>query len=124
MDGTTKARRTRVERGIYRQPNGRLAVCAPHAGRLHIRTCDGDLEAACRAREDLVAALAAGRVPASPRLRLDTVAGRWSAHFEAMVAAGERHRRTYEAHRFHLDHDILPPPRAQADRLADRRRHR
>ncbi|HEY2053152.1 MAG TPA: site-specific integrase [Solirubrobacterales bacterium] len=25
-----------------------------------------------------------------------------------MVAAGERHRRTYEAHRFHLDHDLLP----------------
>jgi hypothetical protein len=25
------------------------------------------------------------------------------ARFEAMVAAGERHRRTYEAHRFHLD---------------------
>lgn len=47
-------------------------------------------------------------MPASPRLRLDAVAGRWSARFEAMVAAGERHRRTYEAHRFHLDHDILP----------------
>jgi integrase len=46
-------------------------------------------------------------VPASPRLRLDTVAGRWSACFEAMVAAGERHRRTYEAHHFHLAHDIL-----------------
>jgi integrase len=52
--------------------------------------------------------LEAGQVPPSPRLRLDTVAGRWSARFEAMVAAGERHRRTYEAHRFHLDHDILP----------------
>jgi integrase len=25
-----------------------------------------------------------------------------------MVAAGERHPRTYEAHRFHLDHDLLP----------------
>jgi integrase len=57
---------------------------------------------------DLISALEAGRVPASPRLRLDTVAGRWSKRFEAMVAAGERHHRTYEAHRFHLDHDILP----------------
>ncbi len=108
MAETRSARRTRVERGIYRQPNGRLAVCARRAGRLHFRTCDGDLEAARRARADLVAALAAGRVPASPRLRLDTVAARWSARFEAMVAAGERHRRTYEAHRFHLDHDLLP----------------
>lgn len=103
-----KARRVRVERGIYRQPNGRLTVCTRHAGRLHFRTCDGDLEAARRAREELVAGLATGRVPASPRLRLDTVAARWSARFEAMVAAGERHRRTYEAHRFHLDHDLLP----------------
>jgi hypothetical protein len=108
MAETTKARRTRVERGIYRQPNGRLAVCARHAGRLHFRTCDGDIEAARRARVELVAALAAGRVPASPRLRLETVATRWGARFEAMVAAGERHRRTYEAHRFYLDHDLLP----------------
>jgi integrase len=102
------SRRTRVERGIYRQPNGKLAVCARRAGRLHFRTCGGDLGGARRARADLISALEAGRVPASPRLRLDTVAGRWSARFEAMVAAGERHRRTYEAHRFHLDHDILP----------------
>jgi integrase len=100
--------RTRVERGIYRQPNGKLAVCARRAGRLHFRTTGCDLEAARRAREELIAALEAGRVPASPRLRLDTVAGRWSTRFEAMVAAGERHRRTYEAHRFHLDHDVLP----------------
>jgi integrase len=108
MAETTKPRRTRVERGIYRQSNGRLAVCARRAGRLHFRTCGGDLEVARRAREELVAALAGGRVPASPRLRLDTVAARWSERFEAMVAVGERHRRTYEAHRFHLDHDILP----------------
>lgn len=107
MAETTKAR-TRVERGIYRQSNGKLAVCARHAGRLHFRTCGGDLEVARRARAELVAGLAAGRISASPRLRLDTVAARWSGRFEAMVASGERHRRTYEAHRFHLDHDILP----------------
>jgi integrase len=108
MSEGPKKGRKRVERGIYSQPNGKLAVCARHAGRLHFHTCDGDLEAARRAREELVAELAAGRVPASPRLRLDTVATRWSSRFEAMVAAGERHRRTYEAHRFHLDHDLLP----------------
>jgi integrase len=108
MAETTMAGRTRIERGIYRQPNGKLAVCARHAGRLHFRTCEGDLQTARRARKELIEGLAAGRVPASPRLRLDTVAARWSARFEAMVEAGERHRRTYEAHRFHLDHDILP----------------
>lgn len=108
MAAETKAGRTRVERGIYRQPNGKLAVCARRAGRLHFRTTGSDLGEARRAREELIAALEAGQVPASPRLRLDTVAARWSERFEAMVAAGERWPRTYEAHRFHLDHDLLP----------------
>ena len=108
MPETSSPRRTRVERGIYRQPNGKLAVFARRAGRLHFRTAERDLGAARRARAELIAALAAGRVPASPRLRLDTVAARWSERFAAMVAAGERRPRTYEAHRFHLDHDLLP----------------
>jgi hypothetical protein len=107
-------RRTRVERGIYRQPNGNYAVCARHAGRLHFRTCSRDLKAARRAREELIAALAAGKMPASPRLRFDTVAGWWLERFEAKVAAGERHPRTLEAHRYHLEHNLLP-------RLASRR---
>lgn len=47
-------------------------------------------------------------MPASPRLRLDTVAGWWCERFEAKVAAGERHPRTLEAHRFYLEHDLLP----------------
>jgi len=108
MADATKPRRTRVERGIYRQANGNFAVCARRAGRLHFRTAGTDLAAARRAREDLIEALEAGQVPASPRLRFDTVAARWSERFEAMVAAGDRHPRTYEAHRFHLDHDLLP----------------
>ena len=107
-------RRTRVERGVYRQPNGNYAVCARHAGRLHFRTVGRDIEAARRAREELVAALAAGKMPASPRLRFDTVAGWWLARFEAKVAAGERHPRTLEAYRYHLEHNLLP-------RLASRR---
>jgi hypothetical protein len=108
MAAETKAGRTRVERGIYRQPNGKLAVCARRAGRLHFRTTGSNLAEARRARADLIAALEAGRVPASPHLRLDTVASLWSERFEAMVAAGDRRPRTYEAHRFHLDHDLLP----------------
>jgi integrase len=105
---TESPRRTRVERGIYRQPNGKYAVCARRAGRLHFRTAGTDLAAARGVREDLIAALQAGRVPASPRLRFDTVAGWWSERFKAMVEAGDRHARTLEAHRFHLDHDLLP----------------
>ncbi len=114
MPPTKSPRRTRVERGVYRQPNGNYAICARHAGRLHFRTVGRDLAAARRAREELVAALAAGRIPASPRLRFDTVAGWWLARFEAKVAAGERHPRTLEAHRYHLEHNLLP-------RLASRR---
>jgi len=47
-------------------------------------------------------------MPASPRLRFDTVAGWWLERFEAKVAAGERHPRTLEAHRYHLEHNLLP----------------
>jgi integrase len=103
-----KPRRIRVERGIYRQANGNFAVCARRAGRLHFRTAGTNLEAARRAREKLIVTLEAGRVPASPRLRFDTVAARWGKRFESMVVAGDRHPRTLEAHRFHLDHDLLP----------------
>lgn len=108
MADGTKPHRTRVECGIYRQANGSFTVCARRAGRLHFRAAGGDLVAARRKRAELIAALEAGRVPASPRLRFDTVAGRWRERFEAMVEVGDRHARTLEAHRFHLDHDLLP----------------
>jgi integrase len=98
-----------VERGIYRQANGKYAVCARRAGRLHFRTAGVDLTGARRAREELIAALEAGLVPASPRLRFDTVAGWWRERFEAKVAAGERHPRTLEAHLYQLEQNLLPP---------------
>lgn len=88
MAAGRKAGRTRVERGIYRQPNSKLEVCARRAGRLHFRTAGQDLGEARCAREELVMALAAGRVPASLRLRFDTVSRRWLGRFEAKVEAG------------------------------------
>jgi hypothetical protein len=51
----------------------------------------------------------AGIAPASPRLRFATVATRWLERFEAKVAAGERHPRTLEAHRYMLTGDGLSP---------------
>lgn len=108
MADGTKQRRTRVERGIYRQANGNYAVCARRAGRLHFRTAGADLEAARRARTKLIAALEEGQVPASPRLRFDTVAGWWRERFEAMVEAGDRHARTLEAHCYQLERNLLP----------------
>jgi hypothetical protein len=43
MATATRPRRTRVELGIDRQPNGKYAVCARRAGRLHFRTAGDDL---------------------------------------------------------------------------------
>jgi len=60
------------------------------------------------AREALVAAIETGREPVSPRLRFDTVADWWIERFETRVAAGERHPRTLESHRYHLECHLLP----------------
>lgn len=46
MADGAKPRRTRVERGIYRQANRNLAVRARRAGRLQFRTAGTDLIAA------------------------------------------------------------------------------
>jgi hypothetical protein len=97
--GSTSAGRVRVERGIYRQPNGKFAVCWRHAGRLRFRTVGGDLAEARQERLALIAATREGKLPVSPRLRFETVAGWWLDRFEAKVVAGERHPRTLEAHR-------------------------
>jgi hypothetical protein len=108
MSAQPTPRRVRVERRIYRQPNGKYAVCTRHAGVLHFRTAGFDLEEARRRRTALIAAVHEGKAPVSPRLRFDTVAGWWVERFEDKVAAGERHSRTLEAHRYQLDRHLLP----------------
>ena len=107
--GSSGPGRVRVERGIYRQPNGKYAICCRHAGRLRFRTIGCDLAEARRERLALIAATRRGKVPVSPRLRFETVAGWWLERFEAKVVAGERHPRTLEAHRYQLDRHLLPP---------------
>jgi integrase len=103
------AQRRRVERGIYRQPNGKYAVCFMLAGKPRFRTVAGNLDSARRQRELLVAAAEAGALLAvSPRLRFATVADRWLTRFEAKVAAGQRRERTLEAHRYHVKKRLLP----------------
>ena len=100
--------RARVERGIYRQPNGKYTVCFMLAGKPRFRTVEGDLDAARGERELLVAAAEAGALSVSPQLRFATVAGRWLSRFEERVAAGERRDRTLEAHRYYRDRHLLP----------------
>jgi len=75
--GSTTPGRVRVERGIYCQRNGKYAVCWRHAGRLRFRTVGFDVAEARRARLALIAATREGKLPVSPRLRFETVAGRW-----------------------------------------------
>jgi integrase len=106
--GSSSARRVRIERGVYRQPNGKYAVCWRHAGRLRFRTVGFDLAEARHERLALIAATHEGSVPVSPRLRFETVANWWVERFEAKVVAGERHPRTLEAHRYQLDRHLLP----------------
>ena len=106
--GSSGPSRVRVERGIYRQRNGKYAVCWRHAGRLRFKTVGFDLAEARRERLALIAATREGKIPVSPRLCFETVAGWWLERFEAKVAAGERHPRTLEAHRYQLDRHLLP----------------
>jgi DNA-directed RNA polymerase subunit N (RpoN/RPB10) len=98
-----RAQRARVERGVYRQPNGKYAVCFMLDGKPRFRTVDGDLDAARAARARLAIAAQAGLLPACPRLTFATVAARWLERFEAMVAVGERRVRTLDSHRYHLE---------------------
>jgi integrase len=103
-----RARRERVERGVYRQPNGKFAVCFMLGGKPRFRTVEGDLDDARSARARLVITAQAGLLPVGPRITFASVAGRWLERFEAMVAIGERRERTLESHRYHLDRHLLP----------------
>jgi len=107
--GSATPARVRVERGIYRQRNGKHAVCWRHAGRLRLRTVRFAVAEARCARPALIAATREGKLPLSPRLPFETGAGWWLERFEAKVAAGERHPRTLEAHRYQLDRHLLAP---------------
>jgi hypothetical protein len=64
--GSSSTRRVRVERGIYRQPNGKYAVCWRHAGRLRFRIVGFDLAEARRHRLALIAATREASVPVWP----------------------------------------------------------
>jgi hypothetical protein len=48
--GSSGRGRVRAERGIYRQPNGKYAVCWRHAGRLRFRTVGFEVAEARRER--------------------------------------------------------------------------
>jgi hypothetical protein len=71
--GSSVPGRVRVERGIYRQPNGKYAVCWRHAGRLRFHTVGFDVAEERRERLARIAATGEGKVPVAPRLPFETV---------------------------------------------------
>jgi integrase len=102
-------RRVRIERGLYRQPNGKYAACLMIDGRASFRTLDATTLAEARAQRELLRV--AGQrheLVASPQLTFAEVARRWLDEFEAKVAAGERRQRTLELYRSHLGRHLLP----------------
>src|SRR5439155_17450219 len=109
MPSSGRSRRVRVERGIYRQKNGKYAVCVRVDGRARFRTLEAaTLVEALRQREALQRAGRLGDLPLSPRLTFAEVSGRWLAEFEAKVTAGERRDRTLDLYRSQLFRHLLP----------------
>jgi integrase len=99
----------RVKRGIYRQKNGKYAVCVRVDGRARFRPLEAaTLVEALRQREALQRAGQLGDLPLSPRLTFAEVAGRRLAEFEAKVTAGERRDRTLDLYRSQLFRHLLP----------------
>jgi integrase len=107
-DDPAPKRRVRIERGIYRQRNGKYAVCFMLDGKPRFRTVGWDLELAREHREALIEAARWGVIAAAPPLRFAKVSGWWAERFARRVATGERRERTLESHRYHLERHLLP----------------
>jgi integrase len=102
-------RRRRVARGIYRQPNGRYAVCVMVDRQPRFRTLSATTMDEARKQRELLQSIARmGEAPVSPRLTFAEVAARWVAEFEAKVAANERRDRTLDLYRSQLRRHLLP----------------
>ena len=108
VEGARPGRRVRVERGIYRQANGKYVVCFMLDGKPRFRTVGHDLDLARAQRLSFVRAARFGVVAAAPRLRLEMVAGWWLERYERRVDSGERRVRTLEIHTYYLRRHVLP----------------
>jgi integrase len=100
--------RIRVERGIYRQPNGKYAVCFMLDGKPRFRTVGYDLQLARKERETLARAASFGVLACAPKLRFAKLAGWWLERYERKVKTGQRRERTLVLHRYHLQRHLLP----------------
>src|ERR671930_1226577 len=101
-------KRTRAERGLYRQQNGTYGVYLLVDGKPRYKTVGVKLGEARRQRDLLASKAHTGQLPPSSRLTFAQLAATWLEGFEALVAAGERGERTLENYRYHLDKTLLP----------------
>ena len=101
-------KRTRVERGLYRQENGHYGVYVVSAGKHHWRTVGPKLSEARRQRDLLLVKAHQGELAPRPRITFAELAGTWIAGFEAMVISGERSERTLEHYQGLLTCHLLP----------------
>jgi len=109
MPSSGGSRRVRVERGIYRQTNGKYAVCVRVDGQARFRTLEAATMVEAREQRELLQeAGRLGELPLSPRLTFAEVSARWPAEFEAKVAAGQRRDRTLDLYRSQLRRHLLP----------------
>ncbi len=84
--------RTRIERGIYQQPNGTYAVCVMIDGKPRLRTvAAATLAGARRERELLRAAARLGELPACPQLTFGEIAARPAPSPDAGLAGVRFH---------------------------------
>src|SRR5260370_14957499 len=88
VGGSRSSRRVRVERGIYRQANGKYAVCFMLDGKPRFRTVGGDLELARAQRLSFMRAARFGSVAAPPRFGWEWVPGGWVRDSRAAWAPG------------------------------------
>jgi len=101
-------KRTRVERGLYRQQNGTYGVYLLVDGKPRYKTVGIKLAEARRQRDLLASKAHTGQLPAPTRLTFAELAETWLEGFGALVAAGERGERTLENYCYHLDKHLLP----------------
>src|SRR4051794_10877558 len=101
-------KRTRIERGIYRQQNGTYGVYLLVDGKPRYKAIGPKLAEARRQRSLLEAKADRGELRPTSRLTFAQLATTWDAEFAALVEAGERGERTLEHYRYFLKNHLLP----------------
>ena len=101
-------RRTRVERGLYRQANGTYGVYLLVEGKPRFKTVGRKLTEARKQRDLLSAKAQRGELLERSNVTFAELAQTLLEGIEAQVASGERSERTLENYRYYLEGHLLP----------------